>query len=194
MNQPPLSRIKAARRALATSLLLGVVGALGGFGWPTERLPKRFGTVVEGRLYRSGEISPRQLEMIVQNYGVRRVISLLDPSVAESVAEREAAERLGIEWVNIPMRGNGASTPQQRDELRKALFGPHAPPTLVHCAAGVNRTGLAVGMFRLHEQGWTLEETLEELRRNDFEDEPKHENLRAALREQAGMEASAQSP
>jgi len=67
------------------------------------------------------------------------------------------------------------------------LLDPALRPILVHCAAGVNRTGLAIGMYRLHVEGWTLEQVLEEMRHFGFEDLPKHENLRNALAAEAEL-------
>jgi protein tyrosine phosphatase (PTP) superfamily phosphohydrolase (DUF442 family) len=169
----------------AVLVALGVAAA-----WP-DRLPKRYAVVEPGRLYRCGTVSPAQLERLQREAGIRRVISLLDPVHPDSVAERQAAERLGLNWENVPLRGNGASTPTDRDGLRGLLLDPNAPPTLVHCAAGVNRTGLAVGMYRLHAQHWTLEQVMAELRANGFEDEPQHENLRQALVEEARLAQAA---
>ncbi len=137
--------------------------------------------VTEGRLYRCGEITPYQLQQTARKHGLRTVLSLLNPDVPESVAERRAAEQLGLRWVNVPLPGDGASTPKERESIKAVLFDPAAAPLLVHCAAGVNRTGLAIGMYRIHRQDWSVEQVLEEMRRYGFEDLPKHENLRQAL-------------
>jgi protein tyrosine/serine phosphatase len=164
-------------------VLLGVAG--GALAYQAYRLPKRFAAVAEGHLYRSGEVSPGQLERLQREYGVRRVVSLLNAEAPVTVAERAAAERLGLEWCNVPLPGNGASTPADRERIRALLTDPHAAPTLVHCAAGVNRTGLAVGLYRLHQEHWPLERVLAELQSFGFEDDLKHENLRQALTEES---------
>jgi protein tyrosine phosphatase (PTP) superfamily phosphohydrolase (DUF442 family) len=147
-------------------------------------------------VYRSGKVSPAQLAEVAREHGVKRVLSLLDPAAPESVAERDAAARLGIEWLNVPLRGNGASTPEARDRIREIL-AQRDKPLLIHCAAGSNRTGLACGMLRIHEQGWTVEQVIAEMKTYDFEDEPDHENLRQALlaeQELARQKRSAASP
>jgi len=178
------------RKRLGIPLLvaLAVAAASAAVWWQlAQRLPKRFAAVVEGRLYRSGQISPAQLERLARDHGIRTVISLLAREAPESVAERRTAEWLGIAWHCIPLPGNGASTPAERAQVKTLLFDPDAGSTLVHCAAGVNRTGLAVGMYRLHIQGWTLEQVLEEMRAFGFEDRAHHANLRDALAAEAAL-------
>ena len=172
---------------LGALVLLVAASATSGALWSHFRLPHRFGVVEPGHLYRSGRVSPAQLAQVVEQYRIGRVISLLNPDVPESAAERAAAERLGLRWDNVPLPGDGASTPADRERLRALLVDPAAPPTLVHCAAGVYRTGLAVGMFRLHVQHWTLPQVLAELRAHKFRDEPQHANLRAALAAEAEL-------
>src|SRR5262249_35658084 len=130
--------------------------------------PKRFGVVHEGRLYRCGDVSVRQLQTLTHEKGVRTVLSLLNPNTAESRAEREAAEQLGIRWINVPLPGDGASTSADRDAIRSVILDDASGPTLVHCAAGTNRTGLACGMYRIHRQGWSVAKVLDEMRRYGF--------------------------
>jgi protein tyrosine/serine phosphatase len=189
-SMPPAPRV-GRRRAVALLSIAGLAALLLALGYQANLYPKRFAPVVEGRLYRSGEVSPDQLARLQQEYGIGRVICLLNPTAPVTQAERDAAAELGLEWHNIGMRGDGSSTAADRARLLELLQIPDAPPTLVHCAAGVNRTGLAVGLYRIHEQGWTYEQVLEEMRANDFDDLPKHENLRQALREAAAAANSA---
>ena len=180
------------RRALAVTVLatLAIATLAGGVWWQQAALPRRFAEVDPGRLYRSGEVAPHQLVHLQRDYHIGRIVSLLAADAPVTVAERQAAERLGIEWCNVPLRGNGASTAEDRRQILTLLADPNAPPTLVHCAAGANRTGLAVGLYRLHCQGWSLASVLDEMRTFGFEDLPKHENLRAAL----ATEAAAAQP
>lgn len=192
------SKPASAKVRRVTTILLAIVAASSAGGallwWHAGQWPRRFAIVDAGRLYRSGEVTPQHLARLQREYGIRRVISLLDPTAAVTRAEREAAQTLGLEWHNVPLPGDGASTPRQRDLLRALLVQPDSPPTLVHCAAGVNRTGLAVGMYRLHCQGWSLAQVMAELRANDFEDLPKHQNLRDALQAEAQLAELAAAP
>jgi protein tyrosine/serine phosphatase len=159
-----------------------------GLAWVQSMvLPKRFAAVDPGRLYRAGTVTPAHLKKLSSDYGVRTVLSLLDANAPETIAERAAAEKLGLRWINVPLPGNGASTPEQRERIKQVLFDDSPSGLLVHCAAGTNRTGLAVGMYRMHRQGWTLDQVRAEMRRFDFEDEPHHENLRQALVAEAAL-------
>lgn len=157
------------------------------------RIPKRFGVVAEGKLYRCGEISSRELAWVQESHGVHTVLSLLNPDVPETQSERIAAEELGLNWLNIGLKGDGSSTPEQRDQIRSIVCDPQNEPLLVHCAAGSNRTGLAIGIYRINVDGWSYEQVLNEMRAYGFDDLPKHENLRAALREEAARAQSARS-
>jgi len=195
-----LSATEAQRRTAAAVAVVILAAGAGGLLWVRgNALPKRFGVVEAGRLYRCGEITPRQLERVASEHGIRTVLSLLNPEVPESIAERQAAERLGLRWTNVPLPGDGASTAEQRERIKAVLFDPTAAPLLVHCAAGTNRTGLAIGLYRIHQQGWSVQQVLEEMRRYGFEDLPKHENLRQALSDewqtaQTDKPASMRSP
>lgn len=173
-----------------------VLVAAGGSAWwyQAHRLPKRFAPVVPNHLYRSGEVTPAQLERLHREYGIERVVCLLDSDAPQTQAEQAAAAQLGVEWHNVPLGGDGASAPEERERLLTLLDDPHAPPTLVHCAAGVNRTGLAVGLYRIHAQGWDYDAVLQELRQFDFDDLPKHENLRSALRDAAARASTQPAP
>ncbi len=186
----PRSRgpLRARIGALAGAVL--VAGAVVLVWWLLTLTPRRFGTVEAGHLYRSGQISTSQLDYVKRNYGIERVLCLLNPDDPRTQAERRAAESLGMEWVNVPLPGNGASEPADRDRIRAfVLSTAQGPAALVHCAAGVNRTGLAVGMYRIHRDRWSVAQVLDELRSYGFDDEPQHQNLRDALQAEAELAA-----
>lgn len=179
-SRAPALRRRDPRVVVAGAVLLALLGGTYVVG-SYRSVPKRFAPVVDGRIYRSGRITPEQLEYLQRNYGVRTVLSLLNPDAPECAAERDAARTLGLEWRNVPLPGDGESSAQQRDEILRIMRDAESGPLLVHCAAGATRTGLAVGLYRITEQGWPLETALDEMRRFGFEDEPHHESVRQAL-------------
>lgn len=184
---PPRDTQPARRRRVAPLVVgaLIIVVSAAGFWWNSTRLPRRFAAVVEGRLYRSGEVTPAHLERLQRDFGIERIVCLLNSTAPVTLAEADAARRLGLQWRNIPLTGDGASEPADRARILELLLDDDAPTTLVHCAAGANRTGLAIGLYRLHAQGWPLDRVMDELRQFGFEDLPKHANLRQALADAA---------
>lgn len=177
------ARTGAIRRpALIFAIVAAVaVSVVAAWIYHDSRVPRRFAAVEPGRLYRSGEITPRQLKHVTEQYHIQTVLSMLNPSDPRSQVEKAAAEELGLLWVCVPLTGDGASTPEQRRQIKEILLDDSLGPLLVHCAAGANRTGLAVGMYRIHHDGWNTSQVLDEMRRFGFEDEPHHANLREAL-------------
>lgn len=173
-------------RVMQLAALALVAAALAIWGW-TSRMPRRFAEVVPGRLYRCGSVNGAQLERLAKRYQIRAVLSLLDPAAPESQRERAAAEALHLRWINVPLRGNGDSTAEERARIKAALADESAAPLLVHCAAGTNRTGLTVGLYRLNQQGWTADQVFEEMKQFDFRDDDAHLGMRTAILDEAKM-------
>jgi protein tyrosine/serine phosphatase len=186
-------KLTAVRRGLISAVTVAVFAYAGSAAlwWHGQRLPRRFAAVVDGKLYRSGEVLPGQLKRMRDDYGIRRIISLLRADAPITAAERRTADYLGIEWHNVPLPGDGSSTPAEREQILALLAEPDAPPTLVHCAAGVHRAGLAAGLYRLHCQHWPLERVLAEMRGFGFKESPRHGNLLHALQQQAEVDSVA---
>jgi protein tyrosine/serine phosphatase len=142
---------------VATAILCTVAGAVVG----TYKLVrwKNFAEVAEGRVYRSGQLSERQLESAVTKYGLRKVVCL-NPDVADR--ERALCERLGVEFYSFPMPADGRGGLEQFTAIYRLMN--EGSPLLVHCSAGVARTGVACALYRIHHDGWTTEKAMEELR------------------------------
>lgn len=177
------------RKILTLGALIGipiVCFALAGI-WYESPFPKNFAPVDENKLFRSGTVTLNQLKNVADKYKIKSVLCLLNPDVPAVAQEQAAAEKLGLHWFNVKLPGNGSSTPEQREQIKKVLDAPDIQPLLVHCAAGANRTGLAIGLYRIHHQGWTAEQVLQEMNQFGFENDAKHENLREALVAEAGL-------
>jgi protein tyrosine/serine phosphatase len=123
--------------------------------------------VKSGVLYRSGQLSSSQLTEAVKRYNIRTVINLQWPG-EEMKVERGLAGRLGVDFVNLPMPGDGLGEEWQFREILKVLDDPDRRPALVHCARGTCRTGAAVAFYRFERDGWTPEDVAAELRRQTY--------------------------
>src|SRR5262249_35695470 len=52
--------------------------------------------------------------------------------------------------------------------FRKILDDPANHPVLIHCFAGVHRTGAYCAIFRMEYQGWSFADALAEMRANGY--------------------------
>lgn len=125
---------------------------------------RNFAVVEPGSLVRSGQTSAVGLAHLRDAYGVKTVINL-NPSTQDE--ELIAAMALGLDYVPLPTK----TYLIERDHLvtvlaviRQAERAGRAP-VLVHCRSGQDRTGTAVAVFRIVEQGVPAEDALAELRR-----------------------------
>jgi protein-tyrosine phosphatase len=130
-------------------------------------VPKQFGVVEPGRIYRSGQISASIIHATLVRYDIQTVVSLQDYDANDSKhrAEREATEALGIRELHFPLRGDGSggirSYASALAEMARADRDGAA--VLVHCAAGTERTGATVAFYRILVQGRPASEAYREL-------------------------------
>src|SRR2546423_14492799 len=66
-----------------------------------------FDVVKPGILYRSGQLDGGQLEAAVRRYGIRTVVNFQIQGAGVD-AERALARRLRIDFLNLPMPGDGS--------------------------------------------------------------------------------------
>ncbi len=126
-----------------------------------------FDVVKAGVLYRSGRLTPSQLDAAVHRYGIKTVISFIVPG-EEVETERALAKRLGVDFVNLPMPGDGFGREDQFREVLAACDDPERRPVLIHCARGTCRTGAAVALYRFERDGWTVDDVAREMERQVY--------------------------
>ena len=80
-----------------------------------------------GVLYRSGQLTGDQLTAAVKRHNIRTVINLQLPG-RELAAERELCARLGVDFVNLPMPGDGFGEEWQFREILKIIDDPERRP------------------------------------------------------------------
>lgn len=153
------------RLALALALIPASIAGFYAFDWllnayRAQLLPKNFAAVTPGILYRSGQMRPEHLEQVIAEEGIRTIVCLNPGDRAE---EAEIARRLGIDYVELPMPGDGRGEATLFHEYLKIVGQPERRPVLVHCAAGAYRTGVAVALYRMVFSGWTAESAMREM-------------------------------
>ena len=149
--------------ATAAAIWLGIQTRANRLVWD------HFDTVKPGLFYRSGQLNADQLAEVVRRYGIRTVVNFQRPNRAVE-AERALAKQLGVDFLNLPMSGDGFGQESQFREVLAALDDPDRRPVLAHCARGTCRTGAAVALYRYERDGWTVDDVAAEMQRQSYQD------------------------
>ncbi len=142
---------------LVAALLLGIELSNSLFG-------DHLHVVVPGQVYRSGQPTRRFVREVVGKYGIRTILNL-----------RGTCEQ--ADWYLVEARATAEFNLSQEDiafsaghlppvnELRRLVevLDRSAPPILIHCFRGVDRTGMASTVARLLKTDCTLDEATNEL-------------------------------
>lgn len=135
------------------------------FNQPNKDLPRNFGVVVPGLIYRGGIIeNEKQLEMLKKLFGIERIISLHKEESIPTMCESQ-----NLEYYPALLE-DGAADEKGRlllnDNVAKVL---EQKPTYVHCLFGQDRTGGVVARYRT-EKGWPCELAYMEAKAYGFQD------------------------
>jgi tyrosine-protein phosphatase SIW14 len=145
---------------------------------------KRLREVEPGRVYRSGELNADGFRDAHDLYGIRTVVCLRDddpdPDVDlgflpgnGKVKESELCDRLGMRFVFIapdlvPRREVPARRPEAIERFLEVMDDKASYPVLIHCNAGLNRTGVLVAVYRMEYQGWSIPQAFQDTLDNGF--------------------------
>jgi len=146
---------------------------------------KRFREVTPGRFYRSGQMTAAGLRETIERYGIKTVLNLQhenpDPVMPENwlgrpaVAESEVCKQLNVRYVLLtpdvlPQPNDVTKKPLVVDDYLKLLDDPASYPILIHCKAGLHRTGRLTAIYRMEYEGWSVADAMRELRANGYGD------------------------
>ena len=146
---------------LAACLLLALLA--GGCG--VTRVVDR---AEDGRaiLIRSPQPDQGDLRELAAEHRVRTVINLRGAPGEETgwfEDERLGVEEIGARWVQLPVSGGQAPSPETVARLCDLLEDPGNWPVLVHCQGGIHRTGLVCAFYRIQYQGWSSSAAIAEM-------------------------------
>jgi hypothetical protein len=144
---------------------------------------KRLRPIEEGKVYRSGCLTANGFrEALLRNH-IKTVISFWDenpdPELSASrfnpsaIKESDLCRSLGVEYRYIFMEllpGQRAvkESPRAIAEFLKVMDDPDAYPVLIHCKAGLHRTGVMAAIYRMEYDGWSKEDAIRELKSHGF--------------------------
>ena len=153
---------------------------------------RNFRIVEDGVLYRSGQLSPTEFDRVLREYQIKTVVTLRsarDPDDPHPDAwEKEVCDARGLRHVRLIPKvwGENESGEIPADEnvhrFLEVMRDPKNHPVLVHCFAGIHRTGTMVGLYRMEFNRWSVHRTIAEMQLYGFEPEDMHEHIEVYLR------------
>ena len=132
-----------------------------------------FGVVVPEQLYRSGQLTPRQFDKLIEKYGLKTIINTREPDAPAEImaAEKAVCDARGIRMVRLMMPGDGKGSYDQYDQALEILSNPTNLPALVHCARGTHRTGALIAVYRVRKEGVVVDQALSEMENYRYDPE-----------------------
>lgn len=166
-------------------LILFTAASIAWYAAAQERQFRHLYTVKTRVLYRSGQLTPKSLERVLYENNIGTLINLRTPDATRPDKSNSWEEGLCfknfVRYVSIPFRP--ADHPktlsmtethqiinEAADRFLEILADPisYPRPILVHCLAGVHRTGLMVALYRIEEEGWPKDQAIEEMKQRGY--------------------------
>lgn len=107
-----------------------------------------FHEVIAGQLYRSSQLTEKQLSEYVTANGIKTIINLRGENGRSAWYRNETAtaEKLGVQHLDFGMSAYKQLGPERVAKLIQIMRD--APkPILLHCKSGADRTGLAAAIY-----------------------------------------------
>ena len=143
---------------------LGGLGILGLIVLGPSLFGDNFRAVVPERVYRSGQLSPEELEERIRRHGLKSILNLRGEKEDRHWYRREleVAERHGVDFRSLDLIPERLPSRPDLVALIDRLEGL-SEPILIHCSAGADRTGFASVIARMAKGGAPFEEARSEL-------------------------------
>jgi protein-tyrosine phosphatase len=148
---------------------------------------KRLREVTPGVLYRSGEMTAPGFRETVARFHIRTIVNLQDewpdPDLytgyftLQTIPETELCKELGVRYVYIPpdlipRHLVPGQRPVAIEHFLALLDDESNFPILVHCRAGLHRTGIMTAVYHMEHDGWDSHAAIEDLKANGFGEYP----------------------
>jgi len=178
----PLPKTRKGRWILVAITLLVAAGGVGAWYLDSRWPWYHFHTIVDGELYRAGQPSPEDVATAKRRYGVKTLVNLRAERAPELEPERIAAQRSGIQWVDLPIPEGQPPNAEQVAQLLALYDDPARRPILFHCQYGSIRSAAVEALYRIEVLGESSEEALDRTRTFGHDLEGKYPAIPAFLR------------
>ena len=112
------------------------------------------------KLYRAGDIRSAEGTDALKQLGVKTVISATPNDL-----QRSLAKEYGLKLVEIPFGWSDMNARHLQQFLKAVDVGPS--PICVCSRSGTLRAGILLAHYRIHREGWTVDQALKEYYRLD---------------------------
>lgn len=144
---------------------------------------KRLRVVDSGLVYRSGCMTAPGFREALTRLKIRTVLNLQDeapdPALAEgyftadSILESQLCKEMNVNFVFLGLdllerQKSETARPAAIEQFLALMDNPDNYPVLIHCKAGLHRTGCLVALYRMEYDHWSMERALNELKANGF--------------------------
>jgi len=122
---------------------------------------------IDSTFARGGRPGPEGIRALAER-GFRTVIDFTG-----NADEKKEATAAGLDYFALPLTAHLWSSPPQEEQVRqffRIALDPARRPLFIHCAQGVDRTGMMAGLYRIEAQGWQPAAAMEEMRALGYHD------------------------
>ncbi len=174
MAEPTASagpRRNTGRWIVWVAIALAALGLFWRYAARDHLVPRNFGVVEAGHVYRSGRLTPSATHQLHERYHIKTIIDLgaYEPGSPEEQVGNRTAEALGITRYRFNLQGDGTGNPNHYVAALRLMADPENHPVLVHCAAGSYRTSGCVILYRHHMQGRSVESAFPEAFEHEYD-------------------------
>jgi len=168
--------------ALAGVVLFAlIVGVPLAYSAQRLRVYRNFRVVDDGVLYRSAQLSEARLKRVIEEYGIKTVISLRDGGRKKEPFPPDHAEELWVRGQGLNYRRIAPPVWKNADGFLAIMNDPKNHPVLIHCFAGIHRTGTLCAVWRMESHGWSNEEAVREMKLFGYENLDNEEDVQEFL-------------
>ncbi|HEY9773000.1 MAG TPA: tyrosine-protein phosphatase [Planktothrix sp.] len=122
---------------------------------------------VTPELFRGGQPTDEGMSELKAR-GIKTIISLRH-NHGQVFREQQAAESLGLKFVQIPVDGLHKISKHQISAFLNTVEDQANQPCFVHCEFGKDRTGTLVAIYREEAQQWSAKKAYDEMLSKGFE-------------------------
>lgn len=122
--------------------------------------PSNFSWLIPGSVACSGFPGSHRALRWLKGKGISVILSLTDETIDDRYAEK-----IGIQVHRLPMVNMEAANPEALDHAVDLMVESGDRKVLVHCLAGMGRTGMVLAAYLIREKGMSADEAILEVKR-----------------------------